>query len=62
MDRINRIKPEIKLSFQIDQKYEDILILIKNNLGGIIGYRWIHNTYFYSSTSFSSAKKSYKLF
>ena len=57
IDRINRIKPEIRLSFQIDQKYEDILILIKNYLGGNIGYRSTQNTYYYSSTSFNSAKK-----
>lgn len=39
IDRINRIKPEIRLNFQIDQKNKDILILIKNYLGGNIGYR-----------------------
>jgi hypothetical protein len=57
LDRVNRVKPEIRLSFQIDQKYGDLLILIKNYLGGNIGYRSTQDTYYYSSTSFSSAKK-----
>ena len=57
IDRINRIKPEIRLNFQIDQKNKDILILIKNYLGGNIGYRSLQNTYYYGSTSFGSAKK-----
>jgi hypothetical protein len=45
------------LSFQIDQKYKDILIIISNYLGGNIGYRWTQDTYYYSSTSFGSARK-----
>lgn len=57
IDRINRIKPEIRLNFQIDQKNKDILILIKNYLGGNIGYRSLQDTYYYGSTSFGSAKK-----
>lgn len=38
INRINRIKPEITLNFQIDQKNKDLLILIKNYLGDNIGY------------------------
>jgi len=57
IDRISRIKPEIRLNFQIDQKNKDILILIKNYLGGNIGYRSTQDTYYYGSTSFGSAKK-----
>lgn len=60
-------KMEIRLNYQIDQKKEDLLILIKRFLGGNIGYygrnrnrnRNINNldTYYYGSTSFGSAKK-----
>jgi hypothetical protein len=49
-------KIEIRLNFQIDQKKENILLLIKNFLGGNIGYRKSQDTYYYGSTSFGSAK------
>lgn len=48
---------EIRLNYQVDQKKEDLLILIKKFLGGNIGYRKILDTYYYGSTSFGSAKK-----
>ena len=48
---------EVRLNFQIDQKKNDLLILIKNFLGGNIGYRESQDTYYYGSTSFGSAKK-----
>jgi hypothetical protein len=50
----NRI--EIRLNFQINQNKREILVLIKNYLGGNIGYRKIQDTYYYDSTSFGSAK------
>jgi hypothetical protein len=50
-------RTEVRLNFQIDQKKNDLLILIKNFLGGNIGYRKIKNTYYFGSTSFGSAKK-----
>jgi hypothetical protein len=50
-------KTEVRLNFQIDQKKNDLLILIKNLLGGNIGYRKNQDTYYYGSTSFGSAKK-----
>ena len=50
-------RKEVRLNFQIDQKKEDLLILIKNFLGGNIGYRKNQDTYYYGSTSFGSAKK-----
>lgn len=53
---MNRDKPEIRLNFQIDQKNKDILVQIKNYLGGNIGYRASQDTYYYGSTSFRSAK------
>jgi hypothetical protein len=48
---------EVRLAFQVDQKNNDLLILIKNYFGGNIGYRKSQDIYYYSSTSFSSAKK-----
>lgn len=53
----NRNKPEIRLNYQVDQKYRDILALIKNKFGGNIGYRESQDTYYYGSTSFGSAKE-----
>ena len=50
-------KTEVRLNFQIDQKRNDVLILIKKFLGGNIGYRKSQDTYYYNSTSFGSAKK-----
>jgi len=54
--RINKKNKEIRLNYQIDQKNNDILVLIKNYIGGNIGYRKSQNTYYYGSTSFGSAK------
>lgn len=56
-NRITRSKPEIRLNFQIDQKNNIILNLIRNFLGGNIGYRKSQETYYYGSTSFGSAMK-----
>ncbi len=55
--KINRNKPEIRLNFQIDQKNNDILILIKEFFGGYIGNRKSQDTYYYGSTSFGAARK-----
>jgi hypothetical protein len=44
------------LNFQIDHKKDSILLLIKEFLGGNIGYRISQDTYYYGSTSFGSAK------
>ena len=55
LNRRNRI--EVRLNFQIDQKKDRILILIKDFFGGNIGYRKTQDTYYYGSTSFGSAKK-----
>jgi hypothetical protein len=51
----NRV--EVRLNFQVDHKNEYVLLLIKQNLGGNIGYRKSQDTYYYGSTSFGSAKK-----
>lgn len=54
---INRNKRvEVRLNYQIDQKNNTILLLIKDFLGGNIGYRKSQDTYYYGSTSFGSAK------
>lgn len=49
-------KVEVRLNFQIDQKKDDILLIIKNFFGGNIGYRKNQDTYYYGSTSFGTAK------
>jgi len=55
INRKNRI--EIRLNFQIDQKKDKNLILIKDFLGGNIEYRQSQDIYYYGSSSFGSAKK-----
>ena len=56
INRAHNNKIEIRLNYQIDQNNKDILLLIKEFLGGNIGYRSSQNTYYYGSTSFGSAK------
>ena len=53
---------EVRLNFQIDQKRDNLLNLIKNYLGGNIGYRKSQDTYYYASTSFGSVRKVIKYF
>lgn len=60
--RITRNKPEIRLNFQIDQKSDLLLNIIKEYLGGNIGYRKSQETYYYGSTSFGSAKRVIEYF
>ena len=55
--RIESKHAEVRLNYQIEQKKKDILILIKDYIGGNIGYRKSQDTYYYGSTSFASAKK-----
>lgn len=55
--RTSKNKIEIRLNFQIDQNKDTLLLLIKEFLGGNIGYRYNQDTYYYGSTSFGSAKK-----
>lgn len=62
IEGIDRNKPEIRLNFQVDQKEKDLLLFIKNYLGGNIGYRSNQDTYYYGSTSFGSAKKVIEYF
>jgi len=60
--RSNRNKPEIRLNFQIDQKSDLLLNIIKEYLGGNIGYRKSQDTYYYGSTNFGSAKRVIEYF
>ena len=60
--RITRNKPEIRLNFQIDQKSDLLLNIIKEYLGGNIGYRKYQDTYYYGSTNFGSAKRVIEYF
>ena len=50
-------KTEVRLNYQIDQKKDYLLVLVKNFIGGNIGYRQSQDTYYYGSTSYGSAKK-----
>jgi len=50
-------KTEVRLNYQIDQKKDYNLILVKRVFGGNIGYRKTQDTYYYGSTSYGSAKK-----
>ena len=56
------IRSEVRLNYQVDQKTNNILLLIKQFFGGNIGHRKSQNTYYYGSTSFGSAKKVIKYF
>jgi hypothetical protein len=56
IERSNKPNSEVRLNYQIDQKENEILILIKDFIGGNIGYRKTQDTYYYGSTSFGSAK------
>ena len=60
LNRINRV--EVRLNFQIDQKKDNMLLLIKDFFGGNIGYRKTQDTYYYGSTSYGSAKNVIKYF
>jgi len=60
LNRKNRV--EIRLNFQIDQKKDNVLKLIKNYLGGNIGYRKRLDIYYYGSTSYGSARNVIKYF
>lgn len=50
-------RTEVRLNFQIDQKENNLLTLIKDFFGGNIGYRKSQDTYYYGSTNFGSARK-----
>ena len=60
--RITSSKPEVRLNYQIDQKNDLLLTMIKDYLGGNIGYRKSQDTYTYSSDSYGSAKKVMEYF
>jgi hypothetical protein len=62
INRDNKPRAEIRLNFQIDQKDNNVLLLIKEIFGGNIGYRESQDTYYYGSTSFGSAKKVIRYF
>lgn len=54
---LNRSKrTEVRLNFQIDQKKEYILLLIKEFLGGNIAYNKLKDEYTYTSNSYGSAR------
>lgn len=55
-------KPEIRLNYKINQKTNNILLYIKNYLGGDIGYRKNKDNYNYGTNNFGTAKKVIKYF
>ena len=55
-------RTEVRLNYQIDQKENTLLILIKNFLGGEITYNKLKNEYIYSSGSYGSAKNVINFF
>lgn len=52
----NNVQTEIRLNFQIDQKNNDIILLIKNFMGGNISYEKNQDIYCYVSSSFGSVR------
>ena len=55
INKNNRL--EVQLNYQINQEKDYLLILIKNYLGGHIGYKKNEDTYYYDSVNYGSAKK-----
>jgi len=53
----SRLRREIRLNFQVDQKTSPILAVIQEYFGGYVGYRRSQNTYYYGSTSFGVARR-----
>jgi LAGLIDADG endonuclease len=54
---IRNNKTEVRLNFQIDQKKNELLILIKNFFGGNIKTNLEIDGFSYNSSSLGSAKK-----
>ena len=50
-------REEVRIGIQIDQKKEEILKKIKEDMGGEVKYRERKETYYYSSTSIKVAKE-----
>jgi hypothetical protein len=57
IERKKRLKPEIRLLGQIDQKTSILLTQIKNQFGGFIGYRKKQDTFYYSTVSYNNMFK-----
>ena len=47
---------EVKLNFEIENTNKNVLLLIKNFLGGNIIYRKSKDTYYYETANYGSAK------
>ena len=61
-EKLHKVRTEVRLNFQIDQKTSKLLNLIKQNFGGNIGYHEKQDTYYYESTSFEVGKNFIKYF
>lgn len=55
--RKTRNSYELRMDVAISQKSSDLLLLIKHAFGGSIGLRKAHDTYYYTSNSFTHAAK-----
>ena len=55
LNRTNKV--EVRLNFQIDQKRDSILLLIKDFFGGNLSYNHLNDVYTYNSSSYGSARK-----
>nr|NP_705622.1 orf307 [Schizosaccharomyces japonicus]AAN37915.1 orf307 [Schizosaccharomyces japonicus] len=55
-------RTEVRLNYQVDQKTDYLLCMIKNLFGGYVGHRGSQNTAYYGSTSYTSADKVVKYF
>jgi hypothetical protein len=53
---------EVRLNFQIDQKTESILKVVRGYLGGNVYHRLAQDTYYYGSTSFGVARNVIRYF
>jgi len=54
VSELNKVKTEIRLLVQIDQKENVLLEQLKKKFSGYLGYKKTQDTYYYSSTSFSN--------
>lgn len=62
MHRVNRPRPEIRLNYQVDQKNKEVLLLIKDVLGGNISKQDLTDNFSFNISSYGSVRKIIKYF
>ncbi|RYX79681.1 hypothetical protein EON70_00780 [bacterium] len=60
--REGRKNPSVGVVAKIDQKTQNLLLQIKNEFGGSLGFRASQNTFYYSCTSYDSITKCIQYF